>query len=155
MFKPYLKRSFLLILLFLTGGFFLFNTDVFGREIAAPAKPVKIRNSTFYVELAKTKTEQERGLMFKQSMDQNKGMLFVFEVTGIHLFWMKDTYIPLDMIWISEDKRIVYIKSEAQPHDKSIIDPKAPAKYVLEINGGLAKKYGFQPGDKVLLPEKL
>jgi uncharacterized membrane protein (UPF0127 family) len=135
----------------MVGGFSFLSA----KEIVPSPKFVKIGTKVFIVEVARTKAEQEKGLMYRSGLGAGKGMLFVFETVGIHLFWMKDTLIPLDIIWVSQDERIIYIQSMAQPHDKTILDPKVPAKYVLEINGGLAERYHFKVGDKVLLSSNI
>ncbi len=108
----------------------------------------------FEVEVAKTVTEHQRGLMFRQHLDKDKGMFFVFEKEGNYPFWMKDTLIPLDMIWINENREVVFIKENAEPcHqiDCPIINPNQNAKYVLEINGGIVKDLGLKIGDKVTI----
>ena len=116
---------------------------------------VCVENSCFNVEIAKTEIERERGLMFRQNLAENSGMLFIFEKPGVYPFWMKNTLIPLDMIWISEDKKVVFIKKNVQPCAKGTIceniDPRAQASYVLEINAGEADKLGISKGDKVVL----
>ena len=93
-----------------------------------------------------------RGLMFREKMDADKGMLFIFEKEGEYPFWMKNTLIPLDIIWINEDKEVVFISENAQPCNEeyscSSINPGNNAKYVLEINGGISEKIGLKIGDK-------
>jgi len=105
------------------------------------------------VELATTAAETSRGLMFKKSLAPNKGMLFVFRKEGNYPFWMKNTLIPLDIIWINENKKVVFISGNTQPCQEEspcfLINPGKNAKYVLEINGGLAEKIGLTVGDKM------
>ncbi len=104
----------------------------------------------FKVEKVNTPSEREKGLMFRYSLDENKGMLFVFENESIYSFWMKNTYIPLDMIWINEGKQVVFVFKNTTPC-KEICPPITPlsnAKYVLEINAGLADKYDINIGDE-------
>ena len=111
-------------------------------------------NNCFEVEVARTKKEMEKGLMFRESLDKDKGMFFVFESQGIYPFWMKNTLIPLDIIWINENYEVVFIKENAEPCYEAecpIIDPEYKAKYVLEINGVLSKKLGLNIGDQVSL----
>ena len=106
----------------------------------------------FSVELAITPGERSNGLMFRESLDPEKGMLFVFEKEGKHTFWMKNTLISLDIIWINENKEIVFINENTQPckeHPCPVIEPAENAKYVLEINGGISKKIGLIVGDKI------
>lgn len=110
----------------------------------------------FDVELAESAIQQARGLMLRKSLGENKGMLFIFGNEGIHSFWMKNTFIPLDMIWINQNKEVVFIKENAQPCSENFscpsINPNKNAKYVLEINGGMAEKIGLKIGDKITLP---
>ncbi|MDD2665965.1 MAG: DUF192 domain-containing protein [Methanocellales archaeon] len=115
---------------------------------------VCIKGTCFYVELATTPDERARGLMFREHLDPDKGMLFIFEEEGVHPFWMKNTLIPLDIIWISEDKEVVFISKNTQPCEADIcpsINPDKKAKYVLEVNGGVSDKIGLRVGDKALI----
>ena len=82
--------------------------------------------------------------MFVSEMPEDEGMLFIFEESGVYSFWMKNTLIPLDIIWLDEDKNIVFVKHNALPCKTEVcpsINPNASARYVLEINAGLAEKY--------------
>lgn len=112
---------------------------------------VCIKDMCFSVEISETQAQIEYGLMNRNHLDTDKGMLFVFETEGDYPFWMKNTLIPLDIIWINSNQSIVYIKKNAQPCTSGYcpsIDPGKNAKYVLEINGGLSDKYGIKVGDK-------
>jgi len=102
--------------------------------------------SSFKVEIADTLESRKKGLMFRTQLDQDRGMLFVFDTETDHVFWMKNTYIPLDMIFISSDWLVVGIVYDAEPmtlDDRSVV---RPSRYVLEINGGLSKKLGITEG---------
>ncbi|MCC4771829.1 hypothetical protein FXV91_17150 [Methanosarcina sp. DH2] len=113
---------------------------------------VCIKDSCFSVEIAATQFQRQYGLMDREYLDPDRGMLFVFEKEGNHYFWMKNTLIPLDIIWINSSQDIVYIERNAQPCTPDFcpsIDPGKNASYVLEINGGLSDKYGINVGDKV------
>ncbi len=114
---------------------------------------VCFKNHCFDVELAKTSAEISRGLMFRKSLDQNQGMLFIFEKEGEYPFWMKNTLIPLDIIWINENKEAVFVSENAQSCLEESpclsINPDKNAKYVLEINGGFAEKIGLKMGNKM------
>ena len=106
----------------------------------------------FNVELAVTPEERSRGLMYKKELDSNSGMLFIFEKPGSYPFWMKNTFIPLDIIWIDENGKIVFVSENAQPCDKYLcpsIEPAENAKYVLELNGGASRKVGLVIGAKL------
>jgi uncharacterized protein len=110
----------------------------------------------FFVEIAKTPAVQEKGLMFRESLPQDQGMLFVFMQEGIYNFWMKNTLIPLDMIWINENREVIFIKNDAQPCTENFcseIVPDGAAKYVLEINAGKAKELGIFVGQKISISE--
>lgn len=113
----------------------------------------EIAVSCFKAELAITPSERERGLMFRESLDAGSAMLFVFESEGVYPFWMKNTFVHLDIIWMSKDKEIVFIAENVQPCPPAgelcpSINPGKNAGYVLEINAGLAEKIGLIPGDK-------
>ena len=90
--------------------------------------------------------------MFRKELAQNRGMLFIFEKEDIYPFWMKNTFIPLDIIWINADKEVVFL-SKDNPPCKEIsclsINPQRPAKYVLEVNAGAIDKIGLKLGDKL------
>lgn len=103
----------------------------------------------FLITIARTPLEQARGLMFRKSMPANQGMLFISESPEIMTMWMKNTYIPLDMVFIGEDEKIVDIHRSAEPLSEEHITPKAPAIAVLEVNGGLTKTLDINIGDKV------
>jgi len=107
----------------------------------------------FLVELADEPQEQVQGLMFRESMDQDRGMLFIFQQKSIYSFWMKNTLIPLDIIWIDENKEVVFIENNVQPCKEDpcfSINPGREAKYALEINGGIAEKIGLALGNKLI-----
>jgi uncharacterized protein len=105
-------------------------------------------------ELALTPDQWQRGLMFRKSLPENSGMLFVFPDEAIQSFWMKNTLIPLDMIFISANDRVVDIKNNFLP---CTTDPcptyqsVLPAKYVLEVNAGMVQKEGIAIGDQAMI----
>lgn len=116
------------------------------------ADEVCIKDRCFSVEIAANQSQRDYGLMNREHLDPDRGMLFVYEEEGYHSFWMKNTLIPLDIIWINSSQEIVYIERNAQPCTSDycpLIDPWESASYVLEINGGLCDKYGINVGDKV------
>ena len=111
---------------------------------------VKINDNTIKIEIADSIEEQTKGLMFRKSLDEKTGMLFIFDQPGILTFWMKNMNFPLDMIYIDENMQIVTIIRNAQPCQEdpcTIHRPEQPARYVLEINGGDADKIGIKEGD--------
>ena len=106
----------------------------------------------FDVEIAETPAQQSQGLMHRETIAADAGMLFVYRTVQPATFWMKNTLIPLDMIFISADGRIVNIHERAVPHSLDGIRSAGPVKGVLEINGGMASRLGIRPGDRVLHP---
>lgn len=122
----------------------------------APTQPeVCIGSHCFEVEIADTKQLREKGLMYVDHLPANAGMLFVFPREGKHSFWMKNTPVSLDIIWINASGRIAHIQHRARPYDITAIMPEKPGKYVLEISGGLSRKFGFKVGQTVRLPNRL
>lgn len=101
------------------------------------------------VELARTDAERARGLMRRGELADDAGMLFLFDESADHVFWMKDTLIPLDMIFIGEDGRVVGVVERAQPGSLSGRSVGAPSRYVLEVKGGWASARGVRAGDRV------
>jgi uncharacterized membrane protein (UPF0127 family) len=104
----------------------------------------------FTVELAVTRAEQERGLMFRKALAPDRGMLFPYNPPRRAAFWMKNTLIPLDIIYIGPDGRVLSIARNAVPHDETPIPSGGPVGGVLEIAGGRAAQLGILPGDRVL-----
>jgi uncharacterized membrane protein (UPF0127 family) len=104
------------------------------------------------VELANTEKEREVGLMNRNTMPADQGMLFDFKETRIVTMWMKNTYIPLDMVFMDEAGKVTHVAANAQPLDLSIISSRGPVRYVLELNGGSAARYGIKPGDRLQHP---
>jgi uncharacterized membrane protein (UPF0127 family) len=106
----------------------------------------------FTVEVAVTPEEQARGLMFRESMPRMAGMLFVYQRERELGFWMRNTLIPLDMIFADAAGRVVRVHENAVPLDETVIRSGAPALAVLEINGGLSAQLGIGPGDELRSP---
>ncbi len=101
------------------------------------------------VELARTDDERRQGLMFRRSLPDDAGMLFFFDESADHAFWMRNTFIPLDMIFVDDGGRIVGIVERATPHSDEPRGVGAPSRYVLEVNGGWASAHGVAKGDRV------
>lgn len=128
----------IIIVLLLT--FYLMNKD--------SSNKVCIEDNCFIVEVVSSGPEREQGLMYRESLDKNKGMLFIFDNEGSYPFWMKNTLIPLDMIWINSEGVIVDIR-EAIPCEADpclIYSHAGSAKYVLEINKGLSSELEIEIG---------
>lgn len=106
----------------------------------------------FTVEVADDPQERGRGLMDVKSMPRSAGMLFVYPKPQVAGFWMKNTYIPLDMIFMDENGVVQNVHHNAVPHDETVIIGGKDILLVLEINGGLAARYGIKPGDQLRHP---
>lgn len=104
---------------------------------------------TLDIEIADTDYDVQTGLMYRDSMEDNQGMLFIFDNEEPRYFYMKNTRIPLDLIYISKNKKIVSFQKNAQPFDENSLPSNAPAKYVLEVNAGLVDKWGLNVGDNI------
>ena len=125
-----------------------------GFQITTGQGEVCFSESCFQVEIADTPEERATGLMFREELAQDRGMLFVFEEDGIHSFWMKNTKIPLDIIWISQDMVVVYISKDTRPclaDPCPAVNPGKIARYVLEANAGASDKAGIEVGDKATI----
>ena len=120
---------------------------------AASVQPLEIVTKSgvqvFSVEMATTEEEKTTGLMYRKELPDGRGMLFDFSPEQQVSMWMKNTFISLDMIFIRADGRILRIAENTEPQSTRIISSGGPAKGVLEVIAGTAKKYGIQPGDRV------
>jgi len=115
---------------------------------------VRFKEHRFLVELATTPEQRARGLMYRQSLDEDKGMLFIFDEEEVVPFWMKNTYIYLDIIWIDTSRKVVFISRNTPPCTEEpyrSINPRKKAKYVLELLGGTADKIRLDVGDELIL----
>lgn len=124
---------------------------LFAFAVLANKRRVCFKGNCVRVELARTQKERSRGLMNRASMGADEGMLFVFPREDRWAFWMKDTLIPLDIIWLDQDMKIVDIVESAQPTRQlqpPSFRPVAPARYVLEMNAGSARRLMLSPGDQ-------
>ena len=111
---------------------------------------ITINGARLNVERAESNEEKRRGLCCRESLNSDAGMLFLYDEPGFYEFWMKDTYIPLDIIWISEQKRVVYIENIVTPASyPTRFSSPLPAQYVLEVNAGWAEANHIQLGDTV------
>lgn len=104
---------------------------------------------TFEAEIADDDAERSRGLMFRRSMQEHEAMLFIWPAPYEVGMWMRNTYIPLDMLFIAADGKIVHIASETVPHSRDVISAGRDVLAVLEISGGAAARLGIAPGDQV------
>jgi uncharacterized membrane protein (UPF0127 family) len=104
------------------------------------------------VEVADSEEERSTGLMFRRSIGEKEGMLFIYDREHEITMWMKNTYISLDMIFVRRDGVISHIETNTEPFSESIIDSEGPALAVIEMGGGSARRLGLKPGDRVQHP---
>jgi hypothetical protein len=107
------------------------------------------RITTIDIEIADSDYERTRGLMYRHSLPENAGMLFIFEKSGQLSFWMRNTYIRLDIIFADAKKQIVNIKEKTEPLSYNAIESKEEAKFVVEVNAGFCNKHGVSVGDYI------
>ena len=103
------------------------------------------------LEIADDDYQRETGLMYRESMEQDQGMLFIFENEEPRGFYMKNTNIPLDLIFLDSENKIVSMSKNARPGNMETIPSKVPAQYVLEVNAGLADQWNLTVGDSLIL----
>jgi len=103
----------------------------------------------FMVEIVDTPEARQQGLMFRDHLAEDQGMLFLFEKMAPRAFWMRNTYIPLDIIFINEGGVITHIQKDAVPMDETPLPSNGPAIAVLEVNAGLSETLGIEAGDKI------
>jgi hypothetical protein len=101
------------------------------------------------VELAVTNLQLRQGLMYRKSLPEFRGMLFMFPFESHQTFWMKNTLIPLDMIFIGENMKVRGIVENAAPESEHVLGIEQPSRYVLEVNAGYSSKHGVKAGDAV------
>jgi len=109
---------------------------------------------TISIECAKDEYSREKGLMYRRTMEEMQGMLFFFEDNAPRSFWMKNTYISLDIIYIGENKKIVSIQKSALPLSEESLPSYKDAMYVLEVNAGFTDKYKIKEGDGIIFKEQ-
>ena len=114
-----------------------------------------LRGYYFGLEVADTPEERAKGLSGRDHIDYRQGMLFIFDSPGRSCFWMKDTLVPLDMLWFDNDYRLVHQELSVTPDTyPQTFCPQVDARYVVELRGGMAKFHGLQLGDELTLQTK-
>src|SRR3990167_982884 len=137
------------VAIFFLAAFILIDKNEDGNFIRFAGQNVR-------VEIADTPAERELGLSGRERLGEKEGMIFVFDSPGRHAFWMKDMLFPLDIIWLDENLKVIYIKKDARPESyPEIFLPGEDAKYVLEVVAGFADKYNLKEGDGVELNFKI
>lgn len=101
------------------------------------------------IEFAETDYEQQTGLMYRKSLEEDQGMLFLYPSEAVRSFYMKNTYIPLDIIFYNKDSAVVSFQENAKPLDETSLPSEAPAQFILELNAGKAKQWNIEVGDKI------
>ena len=158
--KMYLE----ILLLIIAISVLVYLSFHFAGTLLSPTTQQNLKNKVcfgqkcFSVQLARTNAEREKGLMSVKQLGRDKGMLFIFDKEGIYPFWMKNTLIPLDIIWIDDspagENKVVFIAENVQPCKTLIcpsIVPSVKAKYVLEINAGISKEIDIKVGDYAII----
>ena len=143
-----MKRIIIFCLLIIMSSLFLSCSDE--NQSYVTITPVKGSTVRVYVEVADTPALRQQGLMYRDSLGKNNGMIFIMPDEKIQSFWMKDTRIPLDIIFIGSDWKIVGFAENTKPFSLDNITVPYVSKYVLEVNGGFCKKHGIQSGDKLV-----
>ena len=137
------------VLVLLALGFGFVASAVRAAEVQTLEIVTKSGVKVFSVEIAKTKEEREKGLIFRKELADGRGMLFDFSPQQDVSMWMKNTYVSLDMIFIQADGRILRIAENTEPMSERIISSGGPVTAVLEVVAGTARKDGIAPGDRV------
>jgi uncharacterized membrane protein (UPF0127 family) len=123
------------------------------QQLQSGLEPLTIVTSSgphkFLVEVMRTDEQRARGLMYRRFMPQDRGMLFDFERSEPVAMWMKNTYLPLDMVFMDKSGRVTHLALNAEPLSERIIPSNGPAYAVLELNAGVARAIGLKKGDRV------
>ncbi|KKP89822.1 hypothetical protein A2456_00110 [Candidatus Nomurabacteria bacterium RIFOXYC2_FULL_36_19] len=145
-------KYFLIVILFFLLGLILINQPSRNLNLEN-IKYVKIAGQEIKVDLALTKEARAQGLSGRKDLKENEGMLFVFERSGNYLFWMKDMFFSIDIIWLGEDMKVIYIKKDARPELYPEIygsqEGKPDARFILEVVSGFSDKNNLKVGDGV------
>ncbi len=148
------RRSLLPMLVALLAGLSRFSVGADLQKF--PTSELTIISATgphrFKVELAETPAQMTQGLMFRTSLAPDAGMLFDYQQPTVATMWMRNTLIPLDMLFVDAQGRIVNIHERAVPQSHDVIAAAAPVRAVIELNGGTASRLGIEPGDRVIHP---
>ncbi|WP_036196308.1 DUF192 domain-containing protein [Maribacter antarcticus] len=102
------------------------------------------------IEIAESDYETQTGLMYRNGMERNQAMLFIFPEVAIHSFYMKNTAFPLDIIFIDENQKIASLQENAEPFNQNGLSSQVPVKYVLEVNAGLTEDWFLEIGDRIV-----
>lgn len=153
------KRNMIIAIILIALGIFIYFKFVkTNPNTKFETTEIKIGTDTYSIEIAKSTSQLSLGLGNRQTLCAKCGMLFIFPFEGVLPFWMKDTLISLDMIWINSNNKIVSIQTALIEPDKSNLQLQVykndqPAKYVIELNAGIAKEINLKVGDTIPIPK--
>ena len=147
------RRLLSLVALALLLGLPSCNTDEPAEQGEAGVVKMKVGRETFTLEVADTPKKQQLGLMHRKSMPQDRGMIFVFPDEQERFFWMKNTLIPLDIVYLDAKGKVVSVKP-MKPQDETSVPSDSPAKYAVELNQGAARRAGVAAGDVLTVPDE-
>jgi uncharacterized membrane protein (UPF0127 family) len=151
--RPPHRTNPLLLLLSLTPSCGADTPATAPSELKYETVKLTIKDKPFTLEIADSDTKTERGLMFRKSMPADRGMLFIFDTPDTYSFWMHNTLIPLDIIYLDPAGKVVDIHHRKALDDTGM-SPRDPARFVIELNAGVAEAIGLKIGDTIALPEK-
>ncbi len=157
-----MKQSFILSLLVVLAMSMMLGCKKQDKDQPSPDMPIFTKEgilqvigsdgkvkATLDIEIAETQDELRQGLKNRELMEDNQGMLFIMDGQTKHPFWMQDTYLSLDMIFVEQDKTIFEVVENTTPFSEEMIEPKMINMYTLEIRAGMAKKYNITAGDRL------
>ncbi len=124
------------------------------KQQSTPTIDITIKDKTLSLEIAKSAIQKSRGLSNRNSLCPNCGMIFVYRIESIYPFWMKNTLIPLDIIWVNKQGTVVDI-IQGKPNDLSILTPKSKALYIIELNLDTSNNLNLKIGDQIQIPQNL
>lgn len=148
------RRALLLLAAAIAGGLFAFSAGAQLQRFETSTLTIVSATGPhhFTVEVAETPGQMEQGLMFRRTMAPDAGMLFDYKAPTMATMWMRNTLIPLDMLFVDAQGRIVNIRERAVPQSLDVIAAVAPVRAVIELNGGTVARLGIAPGDRVQHP---
>ncbi len=147
-----MRRGPLFIALLLAGSCRGGASPAQGKDMPQPAVRFETSRGPWVVqvEVARTDEQRARGLMFRRDLPRDRGMLFIFDETSEHPFWMRNTLIALDMIYLGDDRRVVGVVTNAEPRTETPRTVGKPSRYVVEVSGGEAAAHAVVPGTRAV-----
>jgi len=147
-----MRRGLLVLALIFAGSCHGGASPAQGKDMPQPAVRFETSRGPWIVqvELARTDAQRARGLMFRQDLPSDRGMLFLFDETSVQSFWMHNTLIPLDIIFLGDDRVVVGVVANAAPRTDTPRTVGKPSRYVVEVSGGEAAAHGVGPGTRAV-----